>query len=295
MFKGSMVAIVTPMQKGGSVDFVALDKLIDMHLENATDGIVSMGTTGESATLSHDEHIDVVEHTVKKVGGQVPVIAGTGSNSTSEAIELTERAAAIGADAALLVTPYYNKPTQEGLIKHFQTIAAAVNIPQILYNVPSRTAVDMLPETVEKLSMTENIVGIKDATGDLDRLAAMVHLSDGGKFCLLSGDDLTSREFLLAGGHGVISVTANCTPSLMAKLCQACRNRDIDLAKTLDDKMIKLHRDLFVEANPIPVKWCLTKMGLIQDELRLPLTTLSSEFHSTLIAAMVHAEIINGS
>lgn len=295
MFKGSMVALVTPMQTGGLVDFTALDKLIEMHLENGTDGIVSVGTTGESATLSHDEHVEVIAHTVKSVAGRFPVIAGTGSNSTQEAIELSTRAVGVGADAVLLVTPYYNKPTQRGLVKHFKAIAEAVDIPQLLYNVPSRTAVDMLPETVAELAAVKNIVGIKDATGDLQRLEAMLHLADNERFCLLSGDDLTSRPFMHAGGHGVISVTANCAPALMAQLCQACRDEDLALAKSLDDKLSKLHRDLFVEANPIPVKWCLAQMGLMNEDMRLPLTILSSEYHSTLTAAMVHAEILTGS
>ncbi len=295
MFKGSMVALVTPMQKGGLVDFSALDRLVELHISNGTEGIVSVGTTGESATLTPDEHIEVIAHTVKTVNRRVPVIAGTGSNSTAEALEMTSQAANVGADAALLVTPYYNKPTQLGLIKHFQAIATAVDIPQLLYNVPSRTAVDMFPETVAALAVTDNIVGIKDATGDLDRLQSMLDLSDDDQFCLLSGDDLTSRAFMLAGGHGVISVTANCAPALMAQLCQACLAADTVLAETLDEKLIKLHQDLFVEANPIPVKWCLAEMGLMQDEIRLPLTKLSSEYHSRLMAALVHAEILTRS
>jgi len=295
MFTGSMVALVTPMHAGGEVDWSALDRLLAFHLENGTTGIVSVGTTGESATLSPEEHVAVIKHTVDFVAGQVPVVAGTGSNSTREAIYFTSEAANVGADAALLVTPYYNKPTQHGLVKHFTKIAQAVDLPQLLYNVPSRTAVDLLPDAVEELASIDNIVGIKDATGDLERVKAMLGFADAQRFCLLSGDDLSSREFMLAGGHGVISVTANVAPKLMSELCQTCLAGNSDMAGAVDSKLVKLHRDLFVEANPIPVKWCLAQMEFMAEDIRLPLTVLSAEFHEKLTQALVHAQIQTGS
>lgn len=274
MIKGSMVALVTPMKADGSVDEQALSKLVDWHIEQGTAAIVSMGTTGESATLDTEEHCAVIRKTVGMVAGRIPVIAGTGANSTTEAIDLTNCAKQGGADACLLVTPYYNKPTQEGLYLHHKAIAEAVDIPQILYNVPGRTACDMLPETVGRLSSIENIVGIKEATGDLGRIQSIRELT-GDDFALYSGDDATGCEFMLMGGQGVISVTTNVCPNAMSRLCEAALAGDRTAAEAIDADLQMLHRDLFVESSPIPVKWALYEMGLIEPGIRLPLTWLS--------------------
>ena len=274
MIKGSMVALVTPMKADGSVDEQALAKLVDWHIEQGTAAIVSMGTTGESATLDTEEHCAVIRKTVRMVAGRIPVIGGTGANSTTEAIDLTNCAKEAGADACLLVTPYYNQPTQEGLYLHHLAIAEAVDIPQILYNVPGRTACDMLPETVGRLSTIGNIVGIKEATGDLGRIKNIRELT-GDDFALYSGDDASGCEFMLMGGQGVISVTTNVCPNAMSRLCEAALAGDRTAAEAIDADLQMLHRDLFVESSPIPVKWALWEMGLIEPGIRLPLTWLS--------------------
>ncbi len=292
---GSLVAIVTPMRGGVAaetpIDWGALCRLVEFHIEQGSDGIVSVGTTGESATLDEDEHCEVIRHTVEQARGRVPVIAGTGANSTTEAIRLTARAKALGADACLLVTPYYNRPTQEGLFLHYAAIAEAVAIPQILYNVPARTACDLLPETAARLASIDNIIGLKDATGDLQRLAALREQCPPG-FVLLSGDDASAREFILNGGRGVISVTANVAPRDMHRMCRLALAGDRPGAAAVDARIEALHRDLFLEANPIPVKWALNQMGLIEAGIRLPLTWLSSVYHEPLRAALRQAHCL---
>lgn len=288
MFKGSMVAIATPMHEGGEVDYDSLAKYVEFHIDNNTDVLVPAGTTGESATLDHAEHCEVIRFVVEQVKGRIPVIAGTGANSTQEAIELTQCAKDAGADACLLVSPYYNKPTQEGLVLHHQAIAKAVAIPQILYNVPGRTAVDLLPETAIKLSSVDNIVGIKEATGEIERCKQILASTPDG-FMLISGDDDTAMEFLLAGGCGVITVAGNVAPKLFHDMCMASINGDRNKAQELNAKLDKLNKDLFVESNPIPVKWCLTEMGLFPTGTRLPMTRLSEKYHDTLRQALVAA------
>lgn len=290
MVLGSMVALVTPMKEDGAVDEAALQRLVDWHIDQGTDGIVSMGTTGESATLDEKEHCGVIRKTVEMVDGRIPVIAGTGANSTTEAINLTRCAKKAGADACLLVTPYYNKPTQEGLYLHHKAVAEAVDIPQILYNVPGRTACDMLPDTVGRLSRVENIVGVKEATGELDRVSSIRQLT-GEAFGLYSGDDATGREFMLLGGNGVISVTSNVAPGDMARMCRAAIAGDRQSAQAIDDRLAVLHERLFVEANPIPVKWALYEMGMISRGIRLPLTWLSEEYHGQVRDALKAAGI----
>ena len=292
MFRGSMVALVTPMFADGSVDFDSLSKLVEMHIESGTAAIVSMGTTGESATLDMDEHCEVMRRTVEIAAGRIQVIGGTGSNSTTEAIQLTECALQGGVDACLLVAPYYNKPTQEGLYLHHKAIAEAVDIPQILYNVPGRTVCDVLPETVARLAEIPNIVGIKEATGSLERLGEILSCVPGD-FDLFSGDDATGVEFMLQGGHGVISVTNNVAPRAMAAVCEAALAGDRDKALELNRPLEGLHTNLFLEANPIPVKWALHEMGLIPEGIRLPLTPLSKEFHEPLRMAMRDAGVIS--
>jgi len=288
VFKGSMVALVTPMNSDGELDWDALEQLVEFHIDGGTDAIVAMGTTGESATLNEKEHCAVIQRVIKCVAGRVPVIAGTGANSTQEAIDLTRCAKEQGADAALLVTPYYNKPTQEGLYLHYKAVAEAVDIPQILYNVPGRTACDMLPETIGRLSSIENIIGVKEATGELDRLDSIKKVSVDG-FEIYSGDDSTCTEFILQGGDGTISVTANIEPAQMHKMCEAAMAGDRELAEQLNSSLKPLHRDLFLEANPIPVKWALFEMGKIKDGIRLPLTRLSKQYRLTLNEAIASA------
>ncbi|NER61004.1 4-hydroxy-tetrahydrodipicolinate synthase [Pseudomonas sp. MAFF212428] len=285
MIAGSMVALVTPMDAQGRLDWDSLSKLVDFHLENGTHAIVAVGTTGESATLDVEEHIKVIEFVVKQVNGRIPVIAGTGANSTREAVELTRNAKNAGADACLLVVPYYNKPTQEGLYQHFKHIAEAVDIPQILYNVPGRTSCDMQAETVIRLSSVPNIIGIKEATGDLARAKAIL---DGVSkdFIVLSGDDPTAVELILLGGKGNISVTANVAPREMADLCNAALEGKADEARAINEQLMPLHKHLFIEANPIPVKWALVEMGLMHKGIRLPLTWLSDSCHDTVRQAM---------
>jgi len=290
MFHGSMVALVTPMLPDDSVDYAGLERLVEFHIEQGTDGLVTVGTTGESATLDHEEHCVVMRRTIEMVAGRIPVIAGSGANSTTEAISLTRCAMESGADACLLVTPYYNKPTQEGLYQHHKAIAEAVAIPQILYNVPGRTACDMLPETAVRLSSIANIIGIKDATGDLDRVTA-IRAGAGDNFDIFSGDDATGCELMLRGGNGVISVTANVAPRTMHEMCVAALAGDRETAERLDAQVSALHRDLFVESNPIPVKWALHDMGLIDSGIRLPLTLLSSNLHEVVRTALRQAGV----
>jgi 4-hydroxy-tetrahydrodipicolinate synthase len=286
-----MVALVTPMAEDGSLDDHSLRSLVDWHVEQGTSAIVAVGTTGESATLDEEEHCLVIRQVVDFAAGRVPVIAGTGANSTTEAISLTRCAKESGADACLLVTPYYNKPTQEGLYRHHKTVAEAVEIPQILYNVPGRTACDMLPETVARLAQIENIVGIKEATGELERVTA-IRNGCGADFAIISGDDATARELIYAGGQGVISVTANLAPQAMSRMCQAALSGDRQAADNIDEALAGLHRDLFLEANPIPVKWALAEMGRIDSGIRLPLTWFSEQYREPLRNSMRAAGIL---
>lgn len=282
---GSYVAIATPMHVDGSVDYQSLANLIDFHIENGTHGIVAVGTTGESATLEVDEHIAVVEFTVNHVAGRIQVIAGTGANSTQEAIELTRSAEQVKADACLLVVPYYNKPTQQGMYEHYKAIAEAVAVPQILYNVPGRTSCDMLNDTVVRLADIDNIVGIKDATGDIDRGKDLVDRC-AGKMTVLSGDDLTALALMKVGGRGNISVTANVAPKQMSQLCEAAVNGDFDKADAIDRDLAELHAAMFVESNPIPVKWALQRMGMMSGFLRLPMTPLAEQYHQRVESAL---------
>lgn len=285
MFRGSMVALITPMKENGDVDEQALERLVAFHLDNNTDAIVVMGTTGESATFGHNEHIDVIKQVVSHVKGAIPVIAGTGSNSTKEAVELTQAAKQVGVDACLLVTPYYNKPTQEGLYQHYKLLADSVAIPQILYNVPGRTACDLLPETVARLAPIANIVGLKEATGDLERAQLLIerHSND---IDIYSGDDGTAMELMLMGGKGDISVTANVAPAEMHAMCQAAIAGQREVATKINAGLEALHHALFVEANPIPAKWALHKMGYGSQGIRLPLTVLDKRYHDVVLKAM---------
>ncbi len=285
MLKGSMVALVTPLKADLSLDWDALHKLVEWHIEQGTHAIVAVGTTGESATLNVDEHIQVIRAVVDQVAGRIPVIAGTGANSTQEAIFLTNRAKDAGVDACLLVSPYYNKPTQEGLYQHHLAIAKAVEVPQILYNVPGRTAVDMLPEVVGRLSKVENIIGIKEATGCLERLKDIQALVDDD-FLLYSGDDLTAFDFMRLGGHGEISVTANVMPRQTARMCELIAEGQVEEARSIDEKLLPLHKALFLESNPIPVKWAVAELGLMQNTIRLPMTLLDEQYQPELAQAM---------
>ena len=281
-FLGSSVALITPMFDDGEVDYASLENLIDFHIDAGTSSIVSVGTTGESATVGVHEHLHVIEHTIEYAAKRIPVIAGTGANSTSEAIELTQEAKNLGADACLLVTPYYNKPTQEGLYQHFKLIAETVDIDQLLYNVPGRTAVDMSVDTTVRLAEIENIIGIKDATGDLSVIKQLVERCPEN-FLLLTGDDATALDFILCGGHGGISVTANIVPKELQKVYLSAISGQSDLAKELNKKLKNLHDNLFLEANPIPVKWALHKMGKCHKGIRLPLLVLSEEYQSVIL------------
>jgi 4-hydroxy-tetrahydrodipicolinate synthase len=290
MFTGSLVAIATPMQPGGALDFAAYRKLIDFHVANGTSAIVAVGTTGESPTVDFDEHCLLLKTAVEHAARRIPVIAGTGANSTAEAIKLTEYAKKIGADACLSVVPYYNKPTQEGLYRHFRAIADKVGLPMLLYNVPGRTMADLANDTVLRLARVPGIVGLKDATSDLVRHVDLVkRLPREREFALYSGNDDTALPYMLLGGHGVISVTANVAPKLMSEMCAAARRGELSTARALNERLMTLHTKLFVEANPIPVKWALATMGLIHDELRLPLSSLSPQFHDVLRAALIEA------
>jgi 4-hydroxy-tetrahydrodipicolinate synthase len=290
MFHGSMVALVTPMHPDESLDSEGLQRLVEFHIEQGSDALVVVGTTGESPTLDEKEHCKVIRQAVDFAKGRIPVIAGTGSNATREAIDLTRCAMEGGADACLLVAPYYNKPTQEGLYLHHKKVAEAVPIPQILYNVPGRTACDMLPETVERLAAIPNIVGIKEATGNLDRGREILERC-GDRIDLYSGDDATAMELMLLGAKGVISVTANAAPRAMRDMCAAAVAGDRAAASAINDRLDGLHETLFLEANPIPVKWVMYEMGLIPAGIRLPLTVLSGRFHDTLRQAMKQAGI----
>jgi 4-hydroxy-tetrahydrodipicolinate synthase len=289
MLIGSLVAIATPMQPGGALDLPALRKLIDFHVANGTAGIVIVGTTGESPTVDFDEHCLLIKTAVDHTAGRVPVVAGTGGNATAEAVRLAQYAKAAGADYHLSVVPYYNKPTQDGLYAHFRTIAEAVALPMIVYNVPGRTVADLANDTALRLAAVPNIVGIKDATGDVGRGSELLKaLADAGHkdFAVYSGDDLTGLPLLLMGAHGVISVTANVAPKLMAQMCAAAFKGDVAVARACNNRLLALHRRLFVEPNPIPTKWSLHAMGLMQNELRLPLQPLSPQFHDTVRAAL---------
>ena len=291
MLTGSMVAMVTPMGDDGSVDWAALNRLVDHHVEQGTDAIVSVGTTGESATLEHNEHIEVIGRTVDAVAGRIPVIGGTGANSTAEAIELTRAAADVGVTACLLVVPYYNKPPQEGLFQHFSSIASSVSIPQILYNVPGRTAVDMTNETTLRLATIDNIVGIKDATNDIDRGCDLIDRAPEG-FSIYSGEDGTACQLMLAGGKGTISVTANAAPKLMHEMCAAAVAGDTGKATTLNDQLADLHEAMFFQSNPIPAKWAVCQQGLIGSGIRLPLVPLAEQYHADVRAALQKADVL---
>ncbi len=291
MIQGSIVALVTPMDQSGALDKESLKKLVEFHIEQGTDALVAVGTTGESATLDEDEHCDVIKSIVDYVNGRVPVIAGTGANSTTEAITLTRRAKEAGADACLIVTPYYNKPTQEGLYLHHKAINDAVAIPQILYNVPGRTACDMLPETIGRLSQLSNIVGVKEATGDLTRYKAIRDLA-GPDFAIYSGDDATSCAFCLLGGNGSITVTGNVAPKRVHEMLMAAIHGDSEKAHAIDASLSGLHKHLFIQSNPIPVKWAVAEMGLMDKGIRLPLTWLTPDCFITVREAMRQAQVI---
>jgi 4-hydroxy-tetrahydrodipicolinate synthase len=291
MLKGSLVAIVTPMHADGTLDLASLRSLIDFHADQGTDGIVIVGTTGESPTVDFDEHCLLIRTAVEQAAGRLPVIAGTGANCTREAIELTQQAKEAGADACLLVAPYYNKPMQEGLYQHFKAIAEAVDIPQILYNVPGRTGCDIANDTTLRLAQVPNIVGIKDATGNIERGTDLLRRAPAD-FAIYSGDDASSLALMLLGGHGTISVTANVAPKLMHEMCAAAFAGNLALACDINRKLFPLHQKLFIEANPIPAKWVLAEMGLVGHGIRLPLTPLAPQHHETLRDAMRSAEII---
>jgi 4-hydroxy-tetrahydrodipicolinate synthase len=291
MFQGSIVAMVTPMRADGAVDDAALARLVEFHVENGTDGIVAVGTTGESATLDHAEHGEVIARVVELAHGRLPVIGGTGANSTAEAISLTRHARDAGVAACLLVTPYYNKPTQEGLYRHFASIADTVDCPQILYNVPGRTACDMLPATVERLTAVANIVGIKEAQGTIERVRELIERCPS-RFDVLSGEDHLALETILAGGRGVISVTANVAPAAMHEMCTLALAGRGEEARAVDARLRDLHAALFVESNPIPAKWALADMGLIPHGIRLPLTPLTEQFHAQVRRAVQVAEAV---
>ena len=294
--QGSLVALVTPMLENGSLDFNALEALIEWHIESGTNGIVSVGTTGESATVSGPEHLEIINKTINFVDGRVPVIAGTGGNSTQEAIELTQTAAELGADYALLVTPYYNKPNQEGLFQHFIKIADSAEIPQILYNVPSRTACDLMPETVMRLANHQNIVGIKEALDSSERFSELIKISqsiaDQKNFSVFSGDDPTFNSFMANGGDGVISVAANVVPSYISQICSLNLSGQFDEAKELNSILENLYELLFVESNPIPVKWILNRMKRIQSGIRLPLVPYNESFHEKTINEMIKLKLL---
>jgi len=292
MITGSIVALATPMHRDGSLDWERLDSFVEFQVENGTDSIVAVGTTGESATLNPDEHCKVIERIVNKVNGRIPVIAGTGANSTAEAIELSVRAKSVGADACLSVTPYYNKPTQEGLFQHFKAIAEAVDIPQILYNVPGRTGVDMLNETVIRLAKVDRIIGIKDATGDVARGIELIKAVPE-EFAVYSGDDPTAYELILNGGRGNISVTANVAPQRMHELCAAALGGDKEKAKRINDALLSLHDAMFVESNPIPVKYAIHAMGLAEEGIRLPLTMLDASYRSLVKDELAKAGLLD--
>jgi 4-hydroxy-tetrahydrodipicolinate synthase len=291
MITGSIVALVTPMTQSGAIDWLALDKIIEFHIDKGTKSIVAVGTSGESSTLSPAEHCAVIKRVVDRVAGRIPVIAGTGANNTQEAIKLSLEAKNLGVDACLSVVPYYNKPTQEGIYLHFKTIAEAVDIAQILYNVPGRTVADMQEQTTLRLAEIDNIVGIKDATGDVERNISLVKNAPKG-FAVYSGDDVTAVELMLAGGHGNISVTANVAPEKMSALCELAIAGKTQEARSLNDLLMPLHEQLFMESNPIPVKWAVAQLGLMDEGIRLPLTRLSEEFRKPLKQAMLKLNVL---
>lgn len=293
MITGSMVALATPMKADGAIDWDALRRLVSWHLEHGTDAIVAAGTTGEPTTMSVAEHFDVIRTVVETVNGRVPVIAGTGANATAEAVELARYARDVGADYCLSVTPYYNRPTQEGLYQHFKAVAQACDLPVIMYNVPSRTGVDLYNETTQRLASIDNIIGLKDATGNLERAEDLIERLKGRDFALYSGDDPTACEFMLAGGHGVISVSANVAPRAMHELCGAATGGDYDRAHQINTRLMPLHSVLGIEANPIPVKWALNQMGLMESGIRLPLTWLSEKYQSTVAEALQLAGVMD--
>ena len=291
MLIGSLVAIVTPMSDDGNIDYAAFKKLIDWHVESGTKGIVVAGTTGESATLTVEEHTSLIEAAVAHAAGRVPIIAGTGANSTAEAIELSSHAKRVGASYSLSVVPYYNKPSQDGLYLHFRTIAEAVDIPLILYNVPSRTVADLANETVFRLAEIENIIGIKDATADMGRGSELISKTPEG-FAVYSGDDASFLPLMMLGSQGVISVTANIVPKQMQEVCDAIQSKDFQLAKKINDQLLMLHTNLFVEANPIPVKWGLKRMGRIAEGIRLPLTSMNTQFEQIILESLADAKVL---
>lgn len=293
MFTGSLVALVTPFDEQNRVDYAALERLVEFHVAAGTDGLVIAGTTGESATLEKREHAELIQRAVEIVAGRLPVIAGTGSNATQQTIELSLEAARAAIDAYLMVVPYYNKPVQEGIFRHFTAIAAAVSKPIMLYNVPGRTVADMQPETVARLATNPRIFGIKEATGDMERLRR-IRAQVPEDFRLYSGDDFTAREFIELGGHGVVTVTGNVAPQLMAEMCRAQQGGDTERAKVIDARLQPLHTALFLESNPIPVKWVAAEMGLIGESLRLPLTPFEERFHEQARSAMRGAGIGTG-
>jgi len=292
MITGSLVALLTPMTADGQLDLARFRALIDFHAREGTDGLVIVGTTGESPTVNVDEHCELIKVAIEHSAGRLPIIAGTGANSTAEAIELSRFAKKVGAVAALSVVPYYNRPTQEGLYQHFRSIAEAVELPVILYNVPGRTVADMSNDTVLRLAQVPGIIGLKDATGNVERITDLAMRAPAG-FALYSGDDMSAMCFMLLGGHGVISVSANVAPRLMSDLCLAARAGDVARANAINRKLFLLNRDLFLEANPIPVKWAAQQMGLMDGAIRLPLTPLSEVFHERVRAAMRAADILS--
>ena len=290
MFKGSLIALATPFDTDNHVDYEALERLIEFHVSEGSNGLVIAGTTGESATLGKSEHVQLIGKAVDIVNGRLPVIAGTGSNATAQTIKLSKEVGVYGIDAYLMVVPYYNKPMQEGIYRHFSSIADAVDKPIMLYNVPGRTVTDILPETVARLATHPNIFGIKEATGDIERLNQIRELVSDD-FMLYSGDDFTALSFIGNGGHGVVTVSGNVAPRLMADMCRAALAGESDKAKELDDKLQPLNKALFVESNPIPLKWALAEMGLISPAIRLPLTPYADENHAEMRQAMAHAGI----
>ncbi|GAB2880607.1 4-hydroxy-tetrahydrodipicolinate synthase [Uliginosibacterium flavum] len=292
MITGSLVALLTPMTADGQLDLARFRALIDFHAREGTDGLVIVGTTGESPTVNVDEHCELIKAAIEHSAGRLPIIAGTGANSTAEAIELSRFAKKVGAVAALSVVPYYNRPTQEGLYQHFRSIVEAVDLPVILYNVPGRTVADMSNDTVLRLAQVPGIIGLKDATGNVERITDLAMRAPAG-FALYSGDDMSAMCFMLLGGHGVISVSANVAPRLMSDLCLAARAGDVARANAINRKLFLLNRDLFLEANPIPVKWAAQQMGLMDGAIRLPLTPLSEVFHERVRAAMRAADILS--
>ncbi len=289
--RGSIPAIVTPMHEDGSLDLPAFRKLVDWHVAEGTDAIVVVGTSGESATLSVDEHILMVRTAVEQAAGRLPIIAGSGGNSTAEAIELTEQAKSVGAQASLQVVPYYNKPTQEGMYRHFAKIAETVDLPVVLYNVPGRTVADMSNDTILRLAQVPGIVGVKEATGNIDRAAQLIKAAPAG-FSIFSGDDPTAIALMLLGGHGNISVTANVAPRAMSDLCKAALAGDVKRARDIHMKLLSLHKNLFIESNPIPVKWALEELGRIEGGIRLPLTPLDARYHDVVRAALREAGLL---